>query len=111
MPKEDLTPARSLNGRDALDEIRTQGPADMLARLGAAFTILGRAEDAVGFYQQAIERYRANQDRRGEAVALSSLGHAHWQRGETPQALDAYHLAAALYRLVNQPVHEAMALN
>lgn len=86
-------------------------PSDVLARLGATYSTLGRPEQAIDFYNQALEGYRNTHDREGEAVTLTSLAGAFWQRKEAPSAVQAYEQALALYRVLGNRKGEATALN
>ncbi len=93
------------------DAAPQSGPADFMARLGATYTSLGRAEHAIEFYQQALDGFRAAQDRENEAMTLNNLAKAYWQKHEAEQAIQSFEQAAAIYRLLNQPAREATALN
>ena len=46
----------------------------MLNNLGNAYSSLGSFDEAVGYYQQALEISQRRRDRRGKDIAISNLG-------------------------------------
>ena len=105
--KEDRGPQQFYRSRDALDAFNSAAPSDSLARLGAAFSRLGRPGHAVSFYEQALVNFRDSGDRSAEAQTLMDLGQAYWHGERNEEAVRAYSQAVALYRLLEQPVNNA----
>src|SRR5574341_532255 len=93
------------------DAAPNRGPADFLARLGATYTSLGRAEHAIEFYQQALDGFRGSHDRENEAMTLNNLAKAFWQQADIAKAIESFENAAQVYHALNQPRGEASALN
>ena len=99
--KDDTGPQLAIGKKDPLPEEKDsrpvtprENPSDALARLGAAFSSLSQAGQAISFYQQALEGYQASGDQPGEASTLANLAGAYWQQRDTTSAIQAW-LAAS----------------
>jgi tetratricopeptide (TPR) repeat protein len=57
-----------------------------------------QAEEAIGFYQEALQIARDRGDRSGECVAAGNLGSAYAELGQTEQAIDLYQQALHIAR-------------
>jgi tetratricopeptide (TPR) repeat protein len=89
--------------RDALNTHRTAAASDRrlqeawrLSRVGTSLRNAGLADEAVEQCGSAAWAFRELGDRRGEALALNSLGLAHARRGDPERAISAYEEAIGL---------------
>src|SRR5205085_12203074 len=72
---------------------------------------LGRYREALDYLNQALERYRATENRQGQAYTLHAIGDAHQAAGDLGKGLDAYKEALALMVAVEDHGGEAMVCN
>ncbi len=93
------------------DTLYGLAPIDAVARLGAAFSTLGVAKHATGFYEDALKGYRESKDKDGEATILMSLAQIYWKRDEHARAVEMYQQAAELYYVLRRFTDQAAALN
>ncbi len=83
----------------------------MLSQLGLIYKNLGRYEKAIENYEQALVIAREVKDRRGEGVALYTLGGAYSTLGRPQKAIEYLELALAIFREVKTRPNEGGALN
>jgi tetratricopeptide (TPR) repeat protein len=81
--------------RDVADT-RRQSEAKRLNKQAAVLRQEGALEQALAVGQQALEIFRALEDRRGEALTLNGIGLTQARMGDEPGALDSYETAVAL---------------
>lgn len=93
------------------DTLYGLAPIDAVARLGAAFSTLGVAEHATGFYENALEGYRSSKDKDGEATILMSLAQIYWKNDDADKAIEMYQQASELYYVLRRFTEQAAALN
>ncbi len=74
-----------------------QARAYTLLGLGDVYRDLSNPADLLAFYGQALELFKASENRRGQAAALYSMGLARARRREMPEALKAYEQAREIY--------------
>jgi tetratricopeptide (TPR) repeat protein len=75
-----------------------RGEGNLLDNLGVAYYSLGQVEQAVEYYQKALEIAREIGDRRGEGSALGNLGIAYADLGQVEQAVEYYQKALEIAR-------------
>ena len=90
---------------------------DNLAKAGAAYTRLARAQRRLGKYDMAMEHLRRahelferSRDDRGIASALDDMGRVHWLRGAYGQALDFHRQALTIRRALGDRRSIALSL-
>ncbi|MBM7788031.1 tetratricopeptide repeat protein [Tenggerimyces flavus] len=81
----------------------------VLVNLGATSSQLGRYDDAIGFYEQALVVHRENGDRAGEGRAHGNLGITNAELGRTLEAIDHLEQAVSIHREVGNRLNEAIA--
>jgi CHAT domain-containing protein/Tfp pilus assembly protein PilF len=84
--------------------------ASVVNALGGAFDLVGDPEAASASYREALEGFRAIQDRGREAVARNNLGKVAADMADWPGALEQYRLALLLFRETGDRRREALAL-
>ena len=67
-----------------------------LGNLGNAYADLGRLDEAIDHYQQALAISHEIGDRRGEGTRLGNLGNAYRNLGRLDEAIDHYQQALAI---------------
>src|SRR5207253_89373 len=82
-----------------------------LDNLGVAYSLMGELAKALGYHQQALERQRAAESRRYEAIALGNIGHVYTLMGEAQKAIDFHRQALTLFRTLGDRQNEAKMLN
>ena len=85
--------------------------AETLYKLGAIVLSRGDTTESARLFSEALILYRSIGDRRGEARALTALGHAEGDDGEWELARDYYERAAALWRELDDEPGVADVLN
>ncbi|MFC7620581.1 tetratricopeptide repeat protein [Microlunatus sp. GCM10028923] len=81
----------------------------VLVNLGATAAELGRFQDSVGYYEQALAIHREHGDRAGEGRAYGNLGIASAQLGRHLDAIDHLERAVSIHREVGNRTNEAIA--
>jgi tetratricopeptide (TPR) repeat protein len=89
----------------------TAGQGQALSHLGFTGMRLGRSEQAVEYFQQALLLFRQAGDRSGEARVLYSLGAAGRRTGHYRLSANYLQHSLALYRQLGDRIGEANALN
>lgn len=85
------------------------GPdAGALYDLGWAKSATGSPIEAMAAYEQALELYRAAEDRGNQAATLTSIGNAYARRGQAEEALECYQQALPILREVGDRAGEAV---
>ncbi len=88
------------------------GPkADQLLKEGQTLLINAVSQQALIQFQQALQLYRQEGNRLGEANALSGIGDVYYNLGEYPLALKAYGQAWELYQRLGDRKGGATVLN
>ncbi|MEV4254671.1 tetratricopeptide repeat protein [Spirillospora sp. NPDC049652] len=92
-------------------EMSRQHQANLLNNFGVAYDRLGRFDEALAYYRDALTVYSEIGDRRGEADCLINLG-AHYVNGPNRDGEGLLHLNKALQlaRQIREPFLEAKAL-
>ena len=93
-----LTAARNLNNQ--LNE------EAFLIMLGLAYVGLGKAEQAIGFYEKALVICHKIDHRQDESNALGDLGNAYSALGQVKKAIDYYEQALAIAREIGHQQNE-----
>ncbi|MEM7346110.1 MAG: tetratricopeptide repeat protein, partial [Chloroflexota bacterium] len=78
--------------------------------LGLNCRALGKVEEAIGYYEQALTISRAINDRRGEGNHLGNLGVAYSVLGQVEQAIGFYEQALAISRDIGDQQGEGRRL-
>ena len=94
---------QSLEIRHRIDDVR--GQASCLVNLGYVLVEAGRAAEAVGVLESALETFRGISLKGGERVALANLGEAHKALGSLEVALTHYNAAFAIGRVTEDPAN------
>ncbi|MEU0132471.1 BTAD domain-containing putative transcriptional regulator [Streptomyces sp. NPDC006296] len=84
------------------------GQAATLDSLGFAYHHLARHDHAVASYEEAVALFRASADRYHEAETLVRLGETLRARGDTRQAEEVWHRAAAIFDALRDPEADAV---
>lgn len=85
--------------------------AYMLIDIGSDYQNLTSPKGALVYYEQALKKFREIGDRRGEALALYSMGFAEARIGHMRDALKWYEQALIIERAENDRLSEARTLN
>ena len=116
--KKGVWPGRYAIAVEALSDLSTDGSARR-----QAFSLMSRAaqeafpetregrQQAAAHYREALAAWRALEDRRWEAEALSSLALLEYRSRDLNQALADYEPAVALWKDLGEMHREALALN
>jgi len=72
---------------------------------------LGRYDDARASCERALELFRANENRQGQAVTLDSLGYIAYHRGQYRQALARLRESLSLCRDLGATYYAAATLD
>ena len=96
--------AKKVSGR----EVRGKGLT--LNNLGVVYDALGKKQEALDYYGQALAINREVGHRSGEGSTLNNLGMVSDDLGKKQEALDYYEQALAIYREVNNRSGESTAL-
>lgn len=81
----------------------------VLVNLGATASQLGRFQDAIGRYEQALVIHREHGDRAGEGRAHGNLGITNAQLGRHLDAIEHLERAVSIHREVGNRTNEAIA--
>src|SRR6266511_2281634 len=100
-------------GERAATEALSEGAhrATLWSDLGIVYRELGRLEEAVRAYEQALDIFRSAGDRVGGARALSNSGIVYRELGRLEEAGRAYEQALDIFRSAGDQVGEARALS
>jgi hypothetical protein len=82
----------------------------LLGTIGLAHHRLGQAEQAIGFYEQALMIHREIGNRGGEGRALGNLGNAYADLGQVEKAIGFYEQDLAIAREIGDRQGEGSAL-
>jgi tetratricopeptide (TPR) repeat protein len=77
--------------------------------LGLAYASLGKADQAITFYERSLEIARRIGDKSREGNILSNLGLVYAQSGETSQAIEFYERALAIAKEIGDQAVEGNA--
>ncbi|MFN7975877.1 MAG: protein kinase [Acidobacteriota bacterium] len=98
----------------AVSMMKQLGPSrplgETLLAFGGHLRLIERADEAHDAFEEALECFRATNDRRGEGMALGSLGNLEGDRGRLDEARPRLEAAHALFRLVGDRRGEAICL-
>jgi len=72
---------------------------------------LGDNEKALSEVNQSLDLYRAKNNRDGEGLSLSALGHVYSSKGEQDQAIQLHRDAIEIFRSIGDRLGETVALN
>src|SRR6266545_3148032 len=99
-------------GERAATEALSEGAhrATLWSDLGIVYRELGRLEEAVRAYEQALDIFRSAGDRVGEARALSNSGIVYRELGRLEEAVRAYEQALDIFRSIDDQGSEVTAL-
>ena len=102
-------------GEAALGAARHAGNTDVesgvLNNLGGAYAGLGRFEEAITSYQQALTIRREDGDRVGEGQTLNNLGYAYAGLGRFEEAITSYQQALTIRRETGNRYGEGTTLH
>jgi tetratricopeptide (TPR) repeat protein len=101
--------ARSLELWQALGREREESGA--LSDLGLLAYVAYDHAQARSYYDRALAKHRASQDRAGEARTLLRLGWSHYAAGELPAVVEINQQALGLWREVDDRSGEATSYN
>ena len=79
--------------------------------LGKAYSLLGKQQQALDYYQQALTISREVEDCEDEGVMLCSIGSVYYALDKEQQALDYYQQALTILREVGDRKGEGVTLN
>lgn len=79
--------------------------------LGRAYDVLGAQQEAINYYNQALQLARSASARRTETQILNFIGLSHWAAGDYARALESFDQALPLSRDVKDPSLEAAIRN
>jgi CHAT domain-containing protein len=82
-----------------------------LLSLGYSHFDLRQMNEALSSYEEALSLSRSNQDRRGEALALTAIGGVYSYLGNREMALEHQNQAVKLFRTIGDRNGEAVACN
>jgi len=83
--------------------------AQLYIQLCSAHVRSRQLDDAVACATAALDAWRVQHDRRGQADALLELGRIHWYAHRPDQALAAFEASEGLYRALRQPYGRVLA--
>ena len=90
---QSVSSARKLNG-------------DELLRIGEIHDVQNHFPEALTYYEQALDFFRAGKQRRGEALALTKIGLIHERQGRREDAAARLREAVSLFsKFPDQPAH------
>jgi len=99
--------------QQALEAVHAAGDrareAQVLAKIGAVYSIVGPYPKALEAQQQALALYRALGDRHGELGDLNSIGDTNLKLGQMDASADAYRQALAIAKDIGDHAGEAAA--
>ncbi|WP_413200152.1 CHAT domain-containing protein [Nostoc piscinale] len=93
------------------DSFQFQGAALNLNNIGQIYFSLGKYDEALKLYQQALEIYKQNNYKLGLAVALNNIGRVYQNLGNYNQALEYNQQALANYREVGDRTGEGVTIS
>ena len=93
----------------AAQDREKEGP--LLNNVGYAYSALGRKQEALDTFQQALAIFREVGDRAGEGTTLNNIGKVYSDLGRKQDALDTYQQALAIRREVGNRGGEGTTLN
>ena len=79
--------------------------------LGRASDVLGKKQEALDYFQQALTIFREVGDRRGKGMTLSNLGSVYDNLGKKQEALDYFQQALTINREVGDRGNEGTTLS
>jgi tetratricopeptide (TPR) repeat protein len=91
--------------------LRPHGAAFDLYNIGGAYHKLGRSEEALRSFQQALPLLRELKNRSGEAYTLNFIGSSYNRVGRSEEALSTFQQALPILRELKDRQGEAMTLN
>ena len=74
--------------------VKIQGSTDL--KLGNAARLTGRYQAAMEYYQRALDTFRAESNRSGEADAMINIGYLALNQGDAPKAYSVFRDAQAM---------------
>ena len=86
--------------------VETQKAADVLVNARKVYTTEG-ATKALPLYERALELFRQERDRKGEAMAIGYMGNAFKQLGQHTKALEYLHRSLSMKRELGERLEEA----
>ncbi|AFY43408.1 tetratricopeptide repeat protein [Nostoc sp. PCC 7107] len=93
------------------DSFQFQGAALNLNNIGQIYLSLGKYDEALKLYQQALDIYKQNNYKLGIAVALNNIGRVYQNLGNYNQALEFNQQALANYREVGDRTGEGVTIS
>ena len=84
-----------------------EGQATALSGIGGQFTELGDHDQALGYYQKALDLFCELGDIGAQARAWDRLGHCYLRLGRHPEAVVCYQHAVLLFSLTGDRFAEA----
>ena len=91
------TASRTLDGQELL-------------KIGDIHEVQTHLQEALPYYQQALEAFRVKKQRRGEAMALVKIGRLLERQGKPEEALTVLTSAVSLWRLLGDDLDGGLAL-
>ncbi len=87
------------------------GEAATLDNLGRTYSDMGRGQQALEYFNQALPIWRGAGNRSGEALTLNDMGPAYAGLGEKQKSLEVYNQALKIWRETGSRQGEALTLN
>lgn len=87
------------------------GEANTLDNLGETYSGMGRGQEAINYFNQALVIWRQVGEPGGEALTLNSMGRAYADLGLKQKSLDVYNQALTISRTIGNRQAEALTLN
>jgi tetratricopeptide (TPR) repeat protein len=89
-------------GREIAGELKdSQSKAYLLVSTGHACRGLGRVEESIDCYEEALDKFQEIGNRNGSGIAIGSLGHAYSNLGRVEAAIYNYKKAIVIFREIN----------
>ena len=85
--------------------------ASTLDNLGRTYTDMGRGQEALKYYEQALPIWREGAEQGGEALTLSGMGRTYADLGQKQRSLESYNKALSIWRTIGNRQGEASTLN
>ncbi len=98
------------SGSDPNSSRNASSQINILIELGSAYYSLSEFNQAIDFYQQALEICKEIGDRSGQANSLNNLGNGYYSLGQYQQAIQLYQQSLEIAREIGDRNGEASSL-
>lgn len=93
------------------DSFQFQGEALNLNNIGQIYLSLGKSEQALSLYQQALNIYKENKYKQGIAVTLNNIGRVYHNLGKYIQAIELNQQALVAYKEIGDRTGEGVTIS